>query len=634
MGVKGLLTLVLENRKQLLKLTKLKDTSLIIDGHGICHILSESINPKSDYFGGNYDEFAHMCESFFEKLINCNITPYVFFDGVQDENKIKKTLHRLEERTERQRLISEGRSLEEENVRMLPILAYEALKSVLIDLKIRHRTCTWESDPQMAAFALELDCPIMTPDSDFFIYNIPKGVIVVDNLDLSNFKKCKKTGNYLEVEMYHISNFMFQIGLEEEDYAMIALLATVLGNDRRSYFLRFFGEANLPENCNNLTDTTAKKRVLKTLGWLQSKQKLSIAISDLVSYYDRTEREQLERSITRSIEAYTKPTAETVLKSPSMRSTFEELPKWFVDNFRKGKIPVPALAAIIGRPVILPPQVSVMGKPSPYQCCLQERKFIYRLLFGPGATHTIIEYDRDENWQLKPQYISFPHADGSVSIPSLNQIPNISFQVRLSVLLHILDLPAQILEKFKKYVFQEDEQLLIMTIILWLRIIEPPEDRTRYLITLLACFFRNRKFDSCLNVPGVVKSRSRFAILERYFELPSEINPTTFDCNVIHVFSQFQCCLQTVINLSQILCLSENAIHLVTGFNGTFVHNLYCKLYKVKLDPDYFMRNLFRTDAKFSETFNEIRRGIEETVLSCRSRARRDSDQLSWRRVM
>src|SRR6218665_1324243 len=452
MGVKGLLTLVLENRKQLLKLTKLKDTSLIIDGHGICHILSESINPKSDYFGGNYDECAHMCESFFEKLINCNITPYVFFDGVQDENKIKKTLHRLEERTERQRLISEGRSLEEENVRMLPILAYEAFKSVLIGLKIRHRTCTWESDPQMAAFALKLACPVLTTDSDFFIYNIPSGVIVVNHLDLSNFKKCRKTGNYLEVEMYHISTFMFQIGLEEEDYAMIALLATVLGNDRMKCFLRFFDEANLPAKCNNLTDTTAKKRVLKTLGWLQSKQKLSIAISDLVSYYDGTEREQLERSITRSIEAYTEPTVEIALSAG--------LPEWFVENFRECKIPVPALAAIIGRPVILPSQVSVMGKPSPYECCLQERKLMYRLLIGPEGTNRITEYDRDENWQLKQRCVSF--SGGSVSIPSLDKIPSIRIEDRLSILLDNLRLPVQIMKSFPNYVFSEDVQLLIM----------------------------------------------------------------------------------------------------------------------------------------------------------------------------
>lgn len=90
----------------------------------------------------------------------------------------------------------------------------------------------------MVICAKKRDCPIFTCDSDFFIYDIPEGVIVVDKkIDMTKFKMCEETGNYLEVEMYHINAMMLQIGPKVTDHKMIALLvATVLGNDRMSMF--------------------------------------------------------------------------------------------------------------------------------------------------------------------------------------------------------------------------------------------------------------------------------------------------------------------------------------------------------------------------------------------------------------
>lgn len=365
MGVSGLKTFVFENSKQLLKSIKLRKTPLIIDGNGICHKLFNNLKSISDYFGGNYDEFEKLCEHFFTELSDCDIEPHVFFDGVQDPSKVETTFNRLKRRIELQQQISEGKQIEE-NDRMLPMLAYETFKSVLLKRDIRHETCAWESDPQMAIFAKKLDCPILTCDSDFFIYDIPK-CVVVDKIDLTKFKKCEeKEGNYLEVEMYHISDMISQLGPDAKNHTWIALLATVLGNDRIMCFRQFLKEAKLPVRCNTLRDISESKKVIKALGWLKSKQTLDEAIDELKSYDKPEQRESVER-IRMSIEVYTNLASQTERNSSNWFTSIN-LPKWFEKRYRKCQIPVPALAAIIERPVILPSQVSAMSKPSPLQC--------------------------------------------------------------------------------------------------------------------------------------------------------------------------------------------------------------------------------------------------------------------------
>src|SRR6218665_3292150 len=170
MGVTGLLTFIFDNRKKLLKTIELRDTKLIIDGHGICRILSKYLNPKSDYFGGNYDEFAKLCEDFFTDLSDCNIEPYVFFDGLQDEERAEVTLRRLKERFGWQLQISAGKPLDT-NSRLSSVLSYETFESVLVKRGIPHETCTWESDPEIVLYAQKEDYPVLTCDSDFLIYD-------------------------------------------------------------------------------------------------------------------------------------------------------------------------------------------------------------------------------------------------------------------------------------------------------------------------------------------------------------------------------------------------------------------------------------------------------------------------------
>lgn len=100
---------------------------------------------------------------------------------------------------------------------------------------------------------------------------------------------------------------------------------------------------------------------------MQAKQTLTNAIFDLISYYELDQRESVKSNIVKSIETYTNLESETERNSSNW-FTSKNLPKWFKTRYGKCQIPVPALAAIIERPVILPSQVSAMSKPSPLQC--------------------------------------------------------------------------------------------------------------------------------------------------------------------------------------------------------------------------------------------------------------------------
>ncbi len=67
---------------------------------------------------------------------------------------------------------------------MIPPLSQDVFKNVLSALSVNHVTCVFEADDQIAALANAWGCPVMSNDSDFFIYDLVGGFIVFDYVNL------------------------------------------------------------------------------------------------------------------------------------------------------------------------------------------------------------------------------------------------------------------------------------------------------------------------------------------------------------------------------------------------------------------------------------------------------------------
>ena len=237
MGIQGLTSFIDEHPK-LLTDYKLHDIRVVIDGHNLFHFLYYYFNVSHQY-GGDYDHYARCVRFFFQTFEQCGIEPIIVFDGGYevDDRKLHTMLRRARERIHLGSFLSHaGRG------RILPILAYETFKMVLDELGVRHVTCDNEADNEIAALANTWGCPVLSNDSDFFVFDLTHGFILLDYLNLTIQTSGKKKSNsggdagssateykYLKAQIYTLSNLLANFPNMER--TQIALFGTLLGND-------------------------------------------------------------------------------------------------------------------------------------------------------------------------------------------------------------------------------------------------------------------------------------------------------------------------------------------------------------------------------------------------------------------
>lgn len=103
MGVRGLTTYV-KAQGLFSETYELRDTTLVIDGNGLCYYLYGNAHYNLDCrYGGQYVEFEEKVKLFFDKLTSHRVKPYVVFDGMLDDTgkKWETTMVRKKERIKR-----------------------------------------------------------------------------------------------------------------------------------------------------------------------------------------------------------------------------------------------------------------------------------------------------------------------------------------------------------------------------------------------------------------------------------------------------------------------------------------------------------------------------------------------------
>ena len=265
MGIKSFSTFI-DNKPHLLKDWKLHDCKVVIDGNNLSHFLYHYFAVRCQS-GGDYDTFADRVRYYFTTLRCCDVTPIVVFDGAYDVSDVKLAtcVHRANERVHKARRAAEGYR----DVLVMPILARETFTCVLDDLGVCHVTCDYEADAHIAALANEWDCPVMSNDSDFYVYDLKAGFILFDYLNLKirhhtsgdemkdidcSEQDTQGEFSYLDVQIYFIDTLLQHYKIK--DRAFLPLFSTLVGNDyvKTEEFEVFFAQSSLPKQ------TFAKKK--------------------------------------------------------------------------------------------------------------------------------------------------------------------------------------------------------------------------------------------------------------------------------------------------------------------------------------------------------------------------------------
>ncbi|XP_052767013.1 protein asteroid homolog 1-like [Mya arenaria] len=326
MGVRGLSTLVNDNKEVLLHDFELHDTRLIIHGVNLYQSLYNCYHVPEEY-GGNYDTYANNCKTFFAIPNACKVEPYVVLCGGRDPDNRKwnRVVQRKASRRERTGLICE-KGPEATEGHVLPILCEETFRHVLRELQIPHVTIPYEEDREIAVLANKWNCPVLSNNSDFFFYQLNNGCIPFRHgrtcfidMKLRLHTQTEQSSllapealptdrkfTYISVKRYHYSRLIERVCGPLE---FLPIFATLSGND---YVDKGHLKAFYTAICKRYKDVSlnlkAKVRMASLVHWSMSVELEENAITYVLQHVadiSSGQKSELRAAIRYSIDRYT-----------------------------------------------------------------------------------------------------------------------------------------------------------------------------------------------------------------------------------------------------------------------------------------------------------------------------------------
>ena len=177
---------------------------LVVDGNQFCHRAC-----KCAPFEFNYTRFYKYVTEIIRKFNDWGIELYFIFDGIDKPLKLTSE-HRM-------RAVCNS---------TIPTLAYTVFANALSDMGVIMYVADGEGDITSAEVAKFLDCPVLSCDSDYFLFDIPRGYI---DLKYCFTKKLfDSKSEILEVEVFDRREFVRHNFPRYPDH--IFLYPAILGN--------------------------------------------------------------------------------------------------------------------------------------------------------------------------------------------------------------------------------------------------------------------------------------------------------------------------------------------------------------------------------------------------------------------
>ncbi|XP_030226277.1 protein asteroid homolog 1-like [Gadus morhua] len=220
MGVKGLWSL-LEGNSQIYQDIKFSNSEQVVDGCNLAYHLFNMANLDQNP-GGEYLAFQAVVQAFFKTLDNCRIKAYVVIDGGfgTSDVQLKTRMSRLSAL-----LQHIPAALTSEKKGIYPPSVMSVFEQTLNDLRVPQVKCFGEADGQLAALAREVSCPLLSEDTDFYIYDLPEGV-----LPLAPFWKSVKdspASSEIHCKLYTTTKFCTVFNIDPQLLPIFASLVKV-----------------------------------------------------------------------------------------------------------------------------------------------------------------------------------------------------------------------------------------------------------------------------------------------------------------------------------------------------------------------------------------------------------------------
>ena len=404
MGIKGLTGFISEYFDQWQSLTLVEATSscggkLIVDGNSLGWGLLkwEGFCKVDCSYGGPLLQFKEAVEHVFGLFKEEGISPIVVMDGVDYDGK--KFAVQLARRQQRIHPISNFREP------MFLVLFREVFTATLGRLNVPLYVADGDADETIAKLANHYSYPVLSHDSDYFIFNLSKGYIPLDKLDLNT--------KPIQVKVYCRTAFSEQFGFK--DTSLCYAIPVIFGNDFlpksqpwKESVERLCGvvvddNVFIREGVKMVCEFLAEKYIsfeeYKTVKCKEKeKAEACIKVQELYSV-----RETL------NIE-YLKDPSSSVLRHHSG----SELPGWLLDSYRNGFIPPYIIQATVCKRTILPVMIDDIESETSTLPSKQIRQCLYALL----DCNEVTEYVRVGE-KLVPQSLTCKRYIRDMRIPSV-----------------------------------------------------------------------------------------------------------------------------------------------------------------------------------------------------------------------
>ncbi|XP_072268425.1 single-strand DNA endonuclease ASTE1 [Pyxicephalus adspersus] len=595
MGIQGLMSFVSSNRNFLNDI-HMRNTKLIIDGNNMYHQLYFDSGLDLVH-GGDYDAFTDLLNKFFESLSVCNIQAYVVFDGGCDisDKKLETQKQRIRDKIKKAYSLSTGRS-----GTVLPFLIRDVCLQVLRKLNVPFVQCFSEADSEIVALANLWNCPVLTFDSDFCIYDIKAGYCPMNAFQWKNICSMKGSHDcYIPARSFlaqRFCNYFNNLNL-----ALLPLFAVLTGNDYISLpaLETFFSRVHLP--IGNISHSGRKHmRIQGLLNWLSGFAEVKEAMEKVMNYLHLKDRESVRQLLYSAMEEYNLNNTVNLEQffhgglyvSPTAVQL--NVPDWVQGALAKGAL-CPLLSdALILRRVFLHAQVEDFRRLSVHFVTKPIRKVIYALLLNmyQSSQHelqgskrpkqiSVEEYDRLEtNLRRSKVEISLISEDSDEDL-RLQNLPQLPLATRLKLLLRTMEVKMTDLKSVAPA-----HQLTLSIVCYWIRHTDPKVKLHHFKAVLIGIVY-GEIFDTLNNTE--YQDDGPRVVYEQIKRIKSEgAHHKKLNLEDLHILCQWQCCVKNVLSLNQLLCKPLPEPDITRLYSGSLVYNLVQKLKTSSTTEDIF----------------------------------------------
>lgn len=323
MGIRGLQTFI-EQKLSLLHEIELHNCNVLFDGNSIYHQMYSECH-LTCLFGGEYEKFYRYCQQLFQSFQQCQIkyvrdilslfihscllfsSIVVVFDGARiDDRKLSTTLERSKKRVDFSTKVSV-------NLDLSPLLLRQIFLDVLDRMNIPYVSAVGEGDDECVSLANHLDCYLISRDSDYYCYNLIKGYIPFDYVDVNPIEK--DSFSYLSAQLFTIDSLLERFpGLT---HPTLSLACSLCGND-------YVNASILEPIFNHVTETVKKDRHDRigknnktkhwyAMQWTSQFDHVDDAIDKLMESVKKLSvKDQIEKKLRQAIQSYLNP-ADTLI---------------------------------------------------------------------------------------------------------------------------------------------------------------------------------------------------------------------------------------------------------------------------------------------------------------------------------